>query len=469
MKHTIFIFMALAIVAASCGSNEKSDSFAVISGKWERLPAGKSRQLNQLNQINLYRLENGRLVQLASSVVGEEDSTICFACKPSAQGDFYYVGLHGTAGNDRYAFFLRGGERLDFCVNDTSYTLQGSNTPENRELAQWHNFVQPLEWKSFYFRRNKSTYVDFFPLLEEKLTALKDYPQSGSGNKDFDRRFEEFKKCNFLDIALYFLHTPRTTHPEGEDYPDFYRNLNIQDFTRSVISNYPHSLELIERMVYVKSRLDNKSITSPTLELLQNMDAYVSNDTIKGEVALRYAGGQRTPDKLAAYEQTYGKYLLTDRQKAKFAQVKAEMDSVKVAADFSFPDKSGKMVALSDFKGKLVYIDVWATWCGPCRRELPFLRKLEAEYHSNKDIVFLGVATDDAQYKAKWEKFLSDGKMQGVQLFAGDRKSDILTPYGIAGIPRYMLVGADGNLILANAPRPSSPEIRATLNKYLKK
>ena len=47
------------------------------------------------------------------------------------------------------------------------------------------------------------------------------------------------------------------------------------------------------------------------------------------------------------------------------------------AADFTYPDKDGKMVSLSDFKGKVVLVDVWATWCSPCRKELPYLKKLE--------------------------------------------------------------------------------------------
>ena len=63
----------------------------------------------------------------------------------------------------------------------------------------------------------------------------------------------------------------------------------------------------------------------------------------------------------------------------------------EAATDFSYPDKDGNDVSLSDFVGSVVYVDVWATWCGPCRAEMPFLHDLESEY-SDKNVTFIGVS-----------------------------------------------------------------------------
>ena len=133
------------------------------------------------------------------------------------------------------------------------------------------------------------------------------------------------------------------------------------------------------------------------------------------------------------------------------------------AIDFTYPDKDGNNFSLASFKGNLVYVDVWATWCGPCKAEIPSIQKLEEEYHG-KNITFLSVSVDED--KDAWLKMIAEKEMGGVQLWA-DGWSEITKSYAIFGIPRFMLFSADGNVISTNAPRPSSDEIRGLLNANL--
>ena len=115
-------------------------------------------------------------------------------------------------------------------------------------------------------------------------------------------------------------------------------------------------------------------------------------------------------------------------------------------------------------------VDFYATWCGPCKKEMPAMKALEAEYKDNKDIVFMGISVDASKNIQKWKDFVIKEQLPGVQLFAGDMAGPALSkPYKITGIPRFMLVGKDGSLIYMDAPRPSSSEIRAVLNDALKK
>ena len=101
---------------------------------------------------------------------------------------------------------------------------------------------------------------------------------------------------------------------------------------------------------------------------------------------------------------------------------------------------------------------------------MPHLKKLEAEYNNNANIVFIGVSVDKGKDMQKWKEFLVREKLPGIQIFAGDETSEkLMKPYKISGIPRFILVDKNGNLISANAPRPSSPDIRAVLNDALKK
>lgn len=123
--------------------------------------------------------------------------------------------------------------------------------------------------------------------------------------------------------------------------------------------------------------------------------------------------------------------------------------------DVQFEDENGKEVKLSDFKGKLIYIDFWATWCGPCRKELPSYGKL-IEKFKGKDVVFLSVSVD--QDKAKWQSFIKEESIGSVQLYASNQQN-LMKQWEIKGIPRFALVGKDLSFIDAFADRPSSEKI----------
>ncbi|MBE9488620.1 MAG: TlpA family protein disulfide reductase [Bacteroidetes bacterium] len=139
----------------------------------------------------------------------------------------------------------------------------------------------------------------------------------------------------------------------------------------------------------------------------------------------------------------------------------------KPAAQWSYPDINGKEYSLSDFKGKYVYIDVWATWCGPCKAEIPELAKLVKDY-KNKDIVFVSVSIDDN--KGAWEKMLKKENFNWIQIHAKKAwKSKIVSENGIRGIPRFMMVDKEGNIVDVNAPQPSSEDIRPLIDELLGK
>ncbi|MDG1810408.1 MAG: TlpA disulfide reductase family protein [Polaribacter sp.] len=120
--------------------------------------------------------------------------------------------------------------------------------------------------------------------------------------------------------------------------------------------------------------------------------------------------------------------------------------------------------SLDSFKGKFVYIDLWATWCKPCIAQIPFLKKIEEKYH-DKNIEFVSISTDNAQTAGSWENALSKWKnmvknknLTGVQLYAG-KDNQFMIDYQVTGIPRFILIDPKGNIVSANAPRPSDPNL----------
>ncbi|MBQ0049229.1 MAG: TlpA family protein disulfide reductase [Bacteroidales bacterium] len=127
--------------------------------------------------------------------------------------------------------------------------------------------------------------------------------------------------------------------------------------------------------------------------------------------------------------------------------------------DFSFPDANGKQVTLADLRGKYVYIDCWATWCVPCRGELPHLKKLE-ETFKGMNIAFVSISCDSD--KAKWLKFVEEQQLSGIQLW-GDADSQFMGKYRIQSIPRFILLGPDGRIINPDMTRPSDPKTAEAL------
>ena len=139
------------------------------------------------------------------------------------------------------------------------------------------------------------------------------------------------------------------------------------------------------------------------------------------------------------------------------------MTIITRTASFSYPDINGKTVSLADLKGKYIYIDVWATWCGPCRGELPALKELEEKY-AGKDIHFVSLSCD--KNKKAWENMVTKDQLKGIQLHMGTDRT-FMDAYLINGIPRFILLDRDGKIISANMTRPSDPKTAEKFNELL--
>ena len=128
--------------------------------------------------------------------------------------------------------------------------------------------------------------------------------------------------------------------------------------------------------------------------------------------------------------------------------------------DIVFQDTSGKDVRISDLKGKYVLIDVWASWCYPCRVQYPHLVLLE-EKMKNKAITFVSISCDTRDFR--WKGSIQNLKMGGLQWMVKDEL--FAKVYGANTIPRFILLDKKGNIMNLNMPMPSHPELEQELNK----
>ncbi|QES90624.1 TlpA disulfide reductase family protein [Rhizosphaericola mali] len=164
----------------------------------------------------------------------------------------------------------------------------------------------------------------------------------------------------------------------------------------------------------------------------------------------------------AAYKKVYPERDVTpfieelDKQKeqAEKATLLASMIN-KPSHDFTLKNLQGKKVSLSSLKGKVVIIDFWATWCGPCKMSFPGMQLAVNKYKDNKDVVFLFVDT--------WERSTPEQRFKEVSSFIQEKKYtfqvlldepsktngkefDVIKSYGVTGIPTKFIIGRDGNI-----------------------
>lgn len=138
----------------------------------------------------------------------------------------------------------------------------------------------------------------------------------------------------------------------------------------------------------------------------------------------------------------------------------------KPAPTFTLEDNMGNIHRLSDFKGKVVYLDLWASWCSPCRAEIPSFKILQEKYKTNEQITFVSISVQDGV--REWKKALEEDKPFGVQLI--DKDGIVWKSYVANSIPRYILIDKRGDIVNFDAPKPSSAKkIETLLNQEIAK
>lgn len=209
--------------------------------------------------------------------------------------------------------------------------------------------------------------------------------------------------------------------------------------------------------------------------MLKVVAATISEPFIKEYLLYTYTGTIiKSLKNKEAKENAYKDFMAVVKNpvyKADIAEVYTNyknMSANAIAPDFVYNDVDGKQISLKSLRGKYVYIDVWATWCGPCKAEIPFLTKIEHDY-SAKNIHFVSLSVDQMKDKAKWVSYVKDNKLEGIQVMADkDFSSDFVKKFNINSIPRFILIDPTGKIVAADAKRPSDPELRKEFDKLLK-
>jgi len=346
---------------------------------------------------------------------------------------------------------------------ESNYLLSKYLNDEKHDLDFNTLFSKPL---NEFLKHTEESYKRNSTFLENYVKANKNINKDFVANEKENLNLETVNnKLNYPSFFKYITKTEVENLPK--DYFSFMDKINLNDEEK--FKNNQSYNRIVSS--YFSTLAQNAGEGIAFLEsIFENVDSKISSKKIKEFLLFSYLNEYLNFNDVEGTEGFVEKYNNTstnEENKMKIAKSFKTAISLKKgnpAPTFTYQNTKGEAVALSSFKGKIVYVDVWATWCGPCIREIPSLKELEKSYHGNNDIVFMSVSIDKERDKEKWLKMVDEKKLGGVQIMADLAwKSSIVKDYSIQGIPRFILIGKDGEIINKNAPRPSSEEIKKLL------
>lgn len=456
MKKIILAVITLSII--SCAKEEKPVDYAILTGTIENIDGGK------------FSLRNSEKV--ISEIEVGETGTFTDTVKQIESGYFTF-----KYANETSQVYLKPGYNLTLKLNakefDESITYEGLGAVENNYLAQKFLREEALGQLNSYQYLGSLEEADYVHKMDS-ISAL----QSAflGEQKDLDTDFitleEAGIKYNLVNkLNLFEAYKKYVTKDENfkksDAFPDFESGLNADDENLLAVNSYKNYLNS-----HYSKKADNLAKSDSMevdLAFLKIVSSEVKSPKIKEHLLYNSAKyGITYTNELQAYYDVFmanatdeaHKNEITEKYNKLIKLSKGEPSPTFV----NYENFNGGTTSLEDLKGKYVYVDVWATWCGPCKAEIPSLKKVEKDYH-DKNIAFVSMSVDKKNDYDKWRKMVEDENLGGIQLFAPeDWNSDFVTNYSILGIPRFILIDPAGNIVNSNAPRPSSEDLITLFN-----
>ncbi|MBK8349945.1 MAG: TlpA family protein disulfide reductase [Saprospiraceae bacterium] len=416
---------------------------------------------------------------------GEIKSTIDPSGKFFIQAELKNAGIYSlVVGDQRLHVFIVPGDRISLTadVRNLNHGAQfkGDHANENNYLVEYENLklkTEPQDFQSFFGQKEEEFMTSVEKRNDEFVSDQQTYQKE---NGPFDELFAEMISEQIVyDAAIIKMNYP--TYYEylypgsaiklSDTYDSFLQNLEVDSKDNMMIPSYQNFLPVylefktstdtahselplsVRKFNNISKKFQDGKVKEylyyhlmkETLELSVNDAALCIDDFQKLETNVEFRNEIN-----ALYDQW--KHLIKG----------------KPAPSWEYLTPAGKNVSVDNLRGKVVYIDIWATWCGPCLRELPALEELQKSFAAQKDIEFVSISID--QDKNAWKTMVNQKKMKGIQLVADNAwSSKIVSDYKINGIPRFIILDKNGNIFNANAPRPSSKkEIEIELENALK-
>lgn len=449
--------MVLVSSIASLYAQEKTIIHGVISDK-------------NLSKIKLMQNGSRQILNLGTAEIG-------------ANGEYSLEATIPGITICEVAFFSKEGKRV---FNRTIYIAPGKKIGMNYTSAKEYEFfddyaIENSEIMPLYYKLTLAPIKTFkgFKLddIEKIDTFQKEFTDSLKAKKyakDFTYAWETLLAHNCDMERMKLLKSGNAAK---------YKKYISAIYKKNITSTYIFNVNDWQYyMDYILTEMKNVGLLPSTDIKNENRLKWIKNLIVRSEYGIYLLNNEIGSKKwmkvpIDSMVEKYKEYITADYSKEsldasleRFKKSKKDflhlMPGV-VAPPFTFESVDGKMVSLSDYRGKFVILDIWNIYCGPCIKQVPFIKGMEKELES-KNVYFIGISCDPQDIKDKWIDMVKKKEMSGVQLIMDNgRYSKFIKDYVIHGFPTFVLIDPDGKVVNAFFERPDSPNFKKSLYQYI--
>lgn len=442
-----FYILLVVLLLSACSESQKPEAVTIIKGSIQNV---------QDSELTLSGHDYREKIQI------KEDGT--FLDTIDIASGYYTMYL----GNNRATVYLSSGTSLEVNANTTNFDSTLSYVGIGAPVNDYLNAKSKIKTK--VLGPTKELYALEEAEFLDKITTSKSELLSTLNNAQLDPSFTEIESKDvnydylaniqkFQDYHRYYADDEEFIVSEGfmaevdklqlDNEENFVKYPAFRSLVNGYYSEYTYGDKLKEGLIKLES-LKSQSI---------------KNNLVKS-FAYNISPGNEMNDTLYSllFKQS-DDLKFRDKLTEKFEKINKLNKGMASPTFDNYENHAGGKTSLKDLQGKYTYIDVWATWCGPCKAEIPYLKEVEGKYH-DKNIQFVSISIDKAKDHDKWDKMIQEKSLGGIQLFAdNDWKSQFVTDYAIDGIPRFILIDPAGKIVSGDAPRPSDEALIDLFNE----
>ena len=430
---------------------------------------------NTGSAVFLYKIENGEAVSLGFRRPGEMDT--CIFSFPMENEGVYFIGKGGAKTPVyNYVIYLKPGDNKSVDIYTGKLALDFDSCKvqhPNHEtviLQTWTNLFNGVA-KLGINRAKREEYIIAYNRLAKQAVDLKQKTVSNSRRFKTLLAFKIAADLQYLRAAAFFQFGERMN--AGLDSmasrSQFYQPMAKQEFCNPGLLQSEHGLALLKYslgyQLFQQYGTQEQMLATSFAEKMK----MICNERVRAIFALDRMQQITNYEQFKTDIQPFEKLFTTTVFKQAYQKKEDELTVYAKGAqayNFSLKDTKDQTVSMSDFKGKVVVLDIWAMWCAPCLAEKPFFQKVEEHFKDREDIVFIGISHDGLSRKDMWKKFVEKKGYKNIELLANYNES-IGKYYKIEGIPRLMIFDKEGKIVTVDAPRPSDPEFQSLIEQTL--
>lgn len=385
-----------------------------------------------------------------------------------------------TQGSDSFTLYLTPGSKDTITVTKDTLIISGTNSAYNRCLKtvnDYQKYSDKLVYMQPHELRGITSLEQYHRLADARMRQALDAVNASGLNEEF--LAEQRAHIDYIRRSI-FIHIARQLSRKEKLPEDWQRELT-EVINSSVNGDYLRSYRgigfFVNSLVMMQfTNLENgdlKEIKDYVSFLFDRYRKFFTGDNLQYmQAQLIYEDefqGSKTPSIPQLYETYRAEFPNSPFLNVLEPGVKENLrfqNSRITDKDYHILTCDSTITCLEDavkpFKGKVVYIDVWATWCGPCLKEFQYLPALKEKAH-NMDVVYLYISIDRPEERKKWEKTIAYHQLKGYHLLVNEKLGKSLyTELGnerqILSIPCFVIIDKTGKIAIRHAAAPSEPE-----------